>query len=390
MRILHTSDWHLGRTFESYDLEADQDAFVAWLCGVVTDQEVDVVVVAGDVWDRSNPKAEAVALMERSLNAVARAGAQVLCIAGNHDSATRLSYGASWAKDHGITLVTEDVDYPAPVVLEVRGERVGVVAVPYRDPQRTVAPLPGPNGEHRLRTHEHVLADALAEGKRHLIGEEVCATIAVAHAYVAGSETSDSERRYVGGADQVSTSIFEGFDAVLLGHLHRPQTFDGGRIAYSGSPLPYSFSETTRKVVRILDLGADGSIETSEVEIPVGVAFGKRVATLTGTLADLIANPDFDPAEGCFVAAKLTDETLQLDAKATLATRFPYVVNVSRSVTGRASGAGPRTPTASVVEQEPLEVVAAFLAEVYGREVGEEERALLTDVIDRVVLGGAK
>ncbi len=390
MRILHTSDWHLGRTFESISLEEDQRAFVTWLCGVVTERAVDVVVVAGDVWDRANPKAEAVTLMEESLNAVAATGATVIAIAGNHDSAARLAYGASWAKNYGIILVTEDVGYPTPVIVDRNGASVGFVAVPYRDPQRTIAPVPAEDGTSRLRTHTAVLDDALNDGRRQLADADVVATIAVAHAYVSGSATSDSERRYVGGADQVPLSLFHGFDAVLLGHLHRYQEFDEGRVAYCGSPLPYSFSETADKAVRILEVGAEGLTSIERVEIPVGVAFGRGVSTITGTLEELLTDARYAGAEQHFVAARLTNDTLQIDAKAKLEVRFPHIVNVTRAASAAPHGVAPAVPSAALIEEDPLTVIATFLDQVHGQPPSEEERELLAGVIDAVLQGDAK
>ena len=219
MRIIHTSDWHIGRRFERESLEDDQRAFLVWLAGVVADERVDLVLVAGDVYDRSQPAEDAVALLDEGLDGLRRAGAVVALIPGNHDSARRRGFGAARQALGGVHVFADDQHPPVPWVFGAGDDRVAVVAVPFLDPYGVPAPRPADDGSARARTHEHVLADALEAGRALLDPADPLPTICMAHAYVTGAEESDSERALsVGGADRVDPARFAGFDYVALGH----------------------------------------------------------------------------------------------------------------------------------------------------------------------------
>ncbi len=195
MRIIHTSDWHIGRTFEQESLEGFPRTFLAWLADRVEDHGVDLGVIAGDGYDRSVPSVEAVAVLDDGIDALLAAGAQVALISGNHDSARRLGFGARRQALGGVHVFTDDVLDPAPVAMECGGDQVGLVPVPFLDPHLVAPPRPGPDGGPRPRTHETVLGDALEAGRRALIEYPGVPSIAVAHAFVRGAATSDSEKK---------------------------------------------------------------------------------------------------------------------------------------------------------------------------------------------------
>ena len=186
------------------------------------------MVVAGDVYDRSQPAEEAVAILDGGLDALCTAGAQVAMISGNHDSARRLGFGAGRQALGGVHVFADDRRPPVPRVVTAGGEQVALVAVPFLDPHVAPAPRPGDDGSARPATHQNVLADALDAGRAALAGLDPMPAIAVAHAYVSGAGLSDSERTLaIGGADQVDPAVLAGFDYVALGHLHRPQRIGG-------------------------------------------------------------------------------------------------------------------------------------------------------------------
>jgi exonuclease SbcD len=383
LRILHTSDWHIGRRFERESLEDDQRAFLAWLAAAVADEQVDLVLVAGDVYDRSQPAEDAVTLLDEGLDGLRAAGARVVVIPGNHDSARRLGFGAGRQALGGVHVFADDQHPPVPWTVAVGDERVRILAVPFLDPYGVPAPRDGADGTARTRTHEHVLADALESGRALLDPDDPSPTICIAHAYVSGAEESDSERALaVGGTDRVDPSLFAGFDYVALGHLHRPQRIGGDdSIAYSGSPLPYSFSEDHAKSVRLLELGSGGLTAVRTLPVPVG----RPVVTLTGTLDELVTDATLDRWHDYWVAARLTDDTVRTQPMERLRERFPHAVSLRYQPTGEGSATAHGVDGATLEERPAEEVVVEFLTELRGREPVPSERALVRDALARAI-----
>lgn len=374
MKIIHTSDWHIGREFENESLAETQMQFVAWLAGEVRARQVDLVIVAGDVWDRAVPRGEAVTLLDDALNELRAAGAQIIMISGNHDSAPRLNWGASRQRESGVFIFAEDEEFPTPFVFEREGERVAIVAVPFLDPQRAPQPIEGEEGTPRLRTHQNVLEDALFVGRGRLTGLDDMPSVAVAHAYVQGSSISDSERHTVGGSDVVDAAVFEGFDYVALGHLHRPQEIGGNpAIAYSGSPIPYSFSEDHQKSVRLVEIDETGFIGATTIPIPVG----RPVKVLTDSMSNLLECPEYGAFVGHWISAKLTDELAQVEPMRRLRDRFPHVASVSYDNTRRSGAVGPDDGSVDIATRHPSEVVRDFVADLQGRVVTSAEDELI-------------
>ncbi len=381
MRIIHTSDWHIGRRFERESLEDDQRAFLNWLSGQVEEHGVDLVIVAGDVYDRSLPAEDAVALLDEGLNGLRAAGAVVTLIPGNHDSARRLGFGAVRQALGGVHVFADDQHEPIPWIFRSGDEQVALIAVPFLDPYGVPAPHLGADGAARTRTHEHVLADAIDAGRALLDPASPVPTICVAHAYVSGAEESESERALsIGGTDRVDPALFAGFDYVALGHLHRPQRIGGSdAFAYSGSPLPYSFSEIHPKSVRLLEFDTNGLTGVDTLPIPVG----RPVVTLTGTLEELLGDTAHDRYLDHWVAARLTDRTVQTQPMERLRARFPYAVNLRYVPTGDADGPAVTTgPAGAALEERPKQdVILEFLAELRGHEPTDSERTLIDDAL---------
>jgi len=379
MKILHTSDWHIGRRFEREPMEDAQRAFLAWLAEITRELGVDLVIVAGDVYDRSLPAEDAVALLDEGLNALRDAGAEVALISGNHDSARRLGFGATRQASGGVHVFADEHHAPVPWVFEAAGESVAVLAVPFLDPLSVAAPAPGPDGSARPRTHENVLVDALRAGRARLDGFEAMPRIAVAHAFVSGASVSESERPLsIGGTDQVDVEVFAGFDYVALGHLHRPQRV-GGRdhVVYSGSPLPYSFSEDHAKSVRLLTV-QDGAIgEVTEIAVPVG----RPVARITGELDVILADPAHDSLVDHWISVTLTDETAQSQPLERLKARFPHAVHVRYERSGGSGSLGGPSTGSPLHERPTEELVFEFLESLRDRAATEEEASLILDAV---------
>lgn len=324
MRILHTSDWHIGRTFHGVDLLTDQAAALAAIARLVTEHAVDVVVIPGDVYDRAVPSADAVTVCNRGFEAIRAAGAVIVATSGNHDSPARLGAGAAFAAAGGLHLRTRVAEVDTPVLLSDAHGPVAFYAIPYLEPETTRAEL----GVPKARTHADILDAAMTRVRADLAGRAAAVptrSVVLAHAFVVGAEATGSERSIsVGGVETVSASAFDGVDYVALGHLHSPQALTD-RVRYSGSPLPYSFGERThRKAVWIADLAADGLAHVARHDLPVV----RGLSRLTGTVADLLGGEAFAAATEDYVSAVLTDPVRPVDAMRVLRSRFPHLVHL--------------------------------------------------------------
>ena len=367
MRILHTSDWHLGRVFHREPLLSEQALMVDRLVELAADQGVDLVVVAGDLFDRSLPPADAVELFGQAVRRLRDTGAAVVAIAGNHDSHVRIgAYDPVLAE--GISLRGDITRAATPVLVTPRtGDPVAVYLLPYLDPplagrvfddDGSAADDDADGGGRAPRiTHDVVTRRAVARIRTDRASRPGTRAVLVAHTFVAGGAASESERSLsVGNIDLVALDAFAGVDYVALGHLHGAQAFADGRIAYSGTPLPYSFSEQDHtKSVRIVELAADGT-PTAEV-IPLGV--GRTLATLTGEIDTLLADPAHDHATEKRVRVILTDRDLPLQAMDRLRDRFPYTVELTHAPPGGPTDSGVVVPRAGRAVS-PLEILGAY------------------------------
>ena len=254
VRILHTSDWHLGRSFHREDLLGHQGAFIDHLLEVVESEKVDVVVVSGDVYDRALPHVDAVALADETFARLAASRAKVVVSSGNHDSAQRLGFGSRLMDFAGVHVRTDASSVGTPVVLKDRHGDVAIHAIPYLDPSALLEPW---GLSHR--SHEAALTQAMTRVRADLAARTKTRSVVLAHAFVAGAEPSESERDIsVGGVSRVATSVFDGIDYTALGHLHGSHVLAPG-LRYSGSPLAYSFSEADQvKGSWLVELSAKG------------------------------------------------------------------------------------------------------------------------------------
>jgi len=322
MRLIHTSDWHFGKRFLESDLLPLQATFCDWLVDLVAEEQIDCVLVSGDVYDRANPKDDAVDLLDDVLHRISSAGASIVIISGNHDSAERLHFGTRFMAGSGLHIRTErrdvtSIGYPATITGR-NGDAVEILPLPYLDPER-VALESG-----TIRNHEAVLRAVIDIQTVQL--RDPARTIAMSHAFVTGGRTSDSERNLsIGGTGSVSADLFTNFGYVALGHLHRPQVMDEGRLVYSGSPMPYSFSEDHDKSVRLIKVDNNGI-----TSLPIKCSAYRPVVTIEGTLDDLTSSSKFAHHKSSFVRARITDPNFQVGAMDRLRQRFPFVLELEQ------------------------------------------------------------
>jgi exonuclease SbcD len=322
LRILHTSDWHLGRSFHRVSLLAAQAAFLDHLVATVRAREVDVVLVAGDVYDRAVPPLAAVELFDTALHRLAAEGVPTVMISGNHDSARRLGVAAGLIERAGIHLRTDPARCATPVVLADAHGEVAFYGLPYLEPALVRDEFKAP------RTgHEAVLTAAMRRVRDDLATRTPgTRSVVLAHAFVAGGDPSESERDItVGGVAAVPAGVFDGVDYVALGHLHGAQAINE-RVRYAGSPLAYSFSEAAhRKTVWLVDLGPDGAVEAAErVDCPVP----RALARIRGRLDTLLEDPGLARHEESWVEATLTDPVRPAEPMARLTARFPGTLSL--------------------------------------------------------------
>jgi exonuclease SbcD len=389
MRLLHTSDWHLGRSFHGESLLQEQAAVLARIVELAKEGEVDAVLIAGDLYDRAIPPAEAVELFNDTLAQLRGVGAAVVAIAGNHDSHVRVSVYDGLMASLGVSIRGDVRRAQEPVLVRPRrgGDPVAIYPLPYLDPTVDGPAMAGAtpeSGGGRLR-HEEVTRLALARLRQDLALRPAHRSVVLAHTFVAGGTPCESERELtVGNVEQVSVEAFAGFDLVALGHLHRPQELDGPRLAYCGSPLPYSFSEEgQRKSVRLIELNAKGvaSVET----VPLNV--GRPLATIEGPIEKLLSDPALEGAEGARVRAILTDETLPQQARARLQQRFPHVAELRHRPPEAARAAISSRQEQVRKARSPLELTTAFYTDQQGRPARAEEARLLREALEAAYRG---
>jgi DNA repair protein SbcD/Mre11 len=371
VRILHTSDWHLGRSFHREGLLGHQAAYIDHLLDVVESEQVDLVVVAGDVYDRALPPVDAVRLADETFARLASSRARVVVTSGNHDSAHRLGFGSRLIDASGVFIRTDAVAVGTPVILEDQHGPVAVYGLPYLDPDTLREPWGLPR-----RSHENALREAMSRVRQDLARRPGARSVVLAHAFVAGAEPSDSERDIsVGGVSIVPTATFDGVDYTALGHLHGRHTLTDA-IRYSGSPMAYSFSEASHvKGSWLVDLDASGLRAAEFVEAPVP----RPLARIKGDLESLLTDPALTRHESAWVQATLTDDTRPLQAMDRLRRRFPHAL-VLVFEPGRSTCA--TAPSASTRGRTDHQISLDFVADLRGAPATDAESALLLEACD--------
>ncbi|CAI3800576.1 exonuclease SbcCD subunit D [Pseudarthrobacter sp. MM222] len=396
MRLLHTSDWHLGRSFHGVGMLDAQRAFIDQLVAFVRDESVDVVLIAGDVYDRALPGVDVVGLLDDALVRLTGAGAQVVLTSGNHDSAIRLGFASRLLERGGVHLRTRLADLDTPVLFPLDGGAgstagtdpgtgpvLAVYGIPWLEP-RLVA------GQLGVETASHfeVTRAATARIRTDLAARTATRTVhsvVLAHTFASGGISSDSERDLsIGGVGAVPLDLFDGFGYTALGHLHGRQELSSS-VRYSGSPLAYSFSEAKHKKGSwLVEVDAAGIGEVREVlwEAP------RTLAVLRGKLDELLSAEDFAWAEGAYCQITLTDAQRPAQAMDRLRARFPdtLVLGFDPDGTGNAAKASYSSRLAEA--DDDLSICCGFLEHVRGRSADDAESAVLADALETVRLEG--
>ena len=373
MRILHTADWHLGRTFHQTSLLEDQEYVLHQFIQLARDAEPDAVIVAGDLYDRALPPADAVRLLGWVLEELAL-GLEIptLMIAGNHDSAQRVHFASTLLSRSGLHIRGRLDRDLTPVVLEDAHGPVSFCLLPYAEPPLVREVL----SDDTLHSHDAALAALTARIRARVSTER---SVLVAHCFATGGEESESERPLtIGGAGNVETARFRDFDYTALGHLHRPQSLAPG-IRYSGSLLKYSFSEAQhRKSLSMVEMDGAGAVRVEEIPLPPR----RDVRIVEGSLDEFRAHPEaYGPTED-FLLVRLTDRKAILDAMGKLRQVFPNVLHLEQPALFR-SGEVEVAGRERLKESEG-ELFGSFFREMTGEDLSEEEARAFQEIVDEL------
>jgi exonuclease SbcD len=362
MRILHSADWHLGRIFHNVHLTDDQAYVLDQFVALAKDAKPDVIVIAGDVYDRAVPPSEAVSLLDEVLSRLALdCKVPVVVIAGNHDSPERLAFGERLLARQKLHVAGQAAGDMAPVVVHDAHGPVYFCPIPYAEPavvrERLAVEAAG---------HEAALAALVARAVANVPAG--ARKVAVAHAFVAGGAASESERPLaVGTVPTVDAAVFAAFDYTALGHLHQAQNIGGGRVRYAGSPLKYSFAEAGhRKSVTLVELDGAGRATAEEIELRPR----RDVRCVEGYLADILAAGERDGHAGDYIAVTLKDGGAILDPMGKLRRVYPNVLHRIFAESAAATATGPRVDHR---RQSEAELFAAFYAQATGQALNEAE-----------------
>ena len=404
MRLIHTSDWHLGRTLHGENLLPYQERFLCWLLDEAVRHQAGAVVVAGDIYDRAVPPLDAVRLLDAALLRFAQARIPVILTSGNHDSAVRLGFGAGLSESAGIHLRTSVADLARPVLLADEHGPVAVYGVPYLLPDAVMADL-----GVESRTHEAVLAEAARRIRADAAARGIGRTVVAAHAFVTGGLAAESERDIrIGGVADVPAGVFAGFSYVALGHLHGAQragppgaaagegpvapgpvapgpVTHGAVIRYSGSPLAFSFSEKDhRKSVTLAEIDAAGQVHITALPTPVPRPLREVRGTLDGLLAradEHRAESDLSDLAGAWVKVTLTDTVRPSAPMERLREKWPHTLVLDFAPEGQLPGSDTDLERLAATT-DPVEICGLFVEFTSGGPADDTHRAVLRAAVE--------
>ncbi len=373
MKFLHLSDLHLGKRVNEYSMLEDQEYILREILRIIDEEAPDAVLIAGDVYDKSVPPTEAVELFDRFLVALSRRGQKVYVISGNHDSAERLSFGGRLMTESGIHLSPAYAGTLKPFLLEDEYGPLALYLLPFLRPAHV---------RRFLGEEIHSYTEAMEAVIREMAPDPAIRNILVTHQFVTGADRSESEEISIGGADNVDVSVFEPFDYVALGHLHRPQNCSSPRVRYCGTPLKYSFSESgDRKSVTVAELMEKGNLNVRTVPLqPL-----RDLVELKGTYDELMRKSFYEgtPYPNDYTHITLTDEEDVPDAIGKLRTVYHHLMKLDYDNT--------RTRKNSVIEalgevekKSPLTLFREFYELQNNLPLSEKQEKYMENLIETI------
>lgn len=387
MRILHTSDWHIGRTFHGHSTDEHLRLVLDGIAAAVVEHSVDVVIVAGDIFDSSTPRADSFTLLGDALRAIRAGGAQVVLTSGNHDGPARLAHNAAFASAGGVHIKADHTDL-SPVTLADEHGDVLIYGIPYLHPEFVRSAYADFTGTTHQQALEFAMNIIRADARARESSSGAARVVVAAHCFAGAGqavppETTDAtgraEERDItrGGLNLVDISTFTGADYVALGHIHSRQTLSE-TVRYSGAPLRFSFGERSSvKGMWLVDMGAAGVEEVTWLELPTP----RAAVRIEGTLTDLLTDPS-PAAIDAWVEVVLTDNQLPRDAMRTVQEVYPHAVTLRHAPPHRPAQAEAEY-AARVEGKTEAQVIEEFLTYVRnGAGASAAENALLTAALD--------
>lgn len=369
MKLIHLSDLHLGKRVNGFSMLEDQAYVLEQIIAIVKEEAPEGILIAGDVYDKPVPPAEAVRLFDDFLYRLSKEKIQVFLISGNHDSPERLSFGGRMMEPGGIHIAPVFDGTVTPISFQDEYGLVQIYLLPFVKPAQVRAFYqPAESYQQALeRVMEQIPVDKTVRN------------VLVTHQFVTGALCSDSEERAVGGTDQVDGNLFADFDYVALGHLHRPQKVGRESMRYCGTPLKYSFSEVRdRKSVTVVELKEKGKVELRTVPLsPL-----RDLRELKGTYLELMDLP-LTEASNDYLHITLTDEEDVWDALARLRTHFPNLMKLDYENT-RTKIQGKLEEMELGKQEKPEELFADFFETQNNRPLREEEADFLRQCVTRI------
>jgi len=373
VRLLHLADLHLGRSLAEFSLQDLQQEFLNEILKTVSERNIDAVMIAGDVYDRSLPPVYAVRMLNDFLCALSEMRVPVLIVSGNHDSAERLSFLSGVLNTSGIYIAGEyDMDAP-PVTLSDEFGKINFYLLPFFRP-----------GAVRAQAKDEAIAtynDAVRYAVEKMGVQTNERNVLISHHFVTSAGhapvQSDSEIMFIGGLEMVDSACFDEFDYVALGHLHQVQKVGRDAVRYAGSPIKYSLSEVEgKKSFVIIEMGEKGDVN---IEL-VPIRLSQDMRLVRGTLEEIMKRPA-DGADNDFLAVVLTDVEPVYDAMQTLRTRYPYVISVRRERDMIAASVD-SISVGQVRELDPFTLFERFYESRTTLELTENEKADIRQALD--------
>lgn len=375
MRFIHTADWHLGKSLRGFSLIDDQSHVLDEFLRLASDVKPDAVVIAGDIYDRAVPPTDAVKLMDETLTKlVVEKKIKTIAVAGNHDSAGRINFGSRLMEDAGLFVRGELTDDMSPVVLEDEYGRIFFSPLPYVEPIEA---------QHIFACEERLDFDAanaaaIKKARAHI--PQKARSVAVAHVFIAGGTTSESERLLsVGGAANVSARHFADYSYAALGHLHAPQRAGADNIRYSGSLLKYSFDEAQQKKgVTLVEIDGSGAARHEHVSL----APKRDVRIVRGFIDEIRNDREKYPLSDDYVTVELLDTKAILNAYDKLAAVYKNLCGVSfAEMFSAKTNVEARK---NFREKSETELFADFYFEMTNEKMSDRQKNIFGECVDRI------
>ncbi len=371
MKFLHLSDLHIGKRVNEFSMLEDQRYILTKILNIADDEMPDGVIIAGDVYDKSVPSAEAVQLYDDFLYKLSKKNVEIFIISGNHDSPERISFGSRLMKDniHIAPVYNGDVK---PVTLHKNDETIRIYLLPFIKPANVRRYFP----DEKIESY----TDALSVAVKHMnIDTDEC-NILVTHQFVTGATRSDSEEISIGGSDNVDAAVFEDFDYVALGHIHKPQSAGSSHIRYCGTPLKYSFSEANhKKSVSVIDI-SKGKFDLKTIDlIPL-----RDLREIKGTYMDITSLDNYkDTNTDDYMHITLTDEEDIPDAIGKLRVIYPNIMKLDYDNT-RTRNHNVIMATENIEQKNPLELFEEFFEKQNNQPMSETQRKFAKELMEDI------